>query len=420
MTEPGDPDEAVAALCAAVAAYDHEAATELVRAGADPDRVLPDGTTPLLRAVEGGSPAVVTALLGDDARLRLPEAERGRLLDAAREWYEEGAQERLRRLTGWAGPADIAWVQHSEYEVVPEVTLGGRSVRAGHGAVLTRLEWEFRVLAPVAELVDRAVRSPGNADVEHVDRIASLHVLWARRSAQTWAEAVAFRHDPDPRRRAFVVDVVRYRLWSWYDTAHAVWYERECHRVLLEWEPVEADADVLARILELLKQTDLPDKEAIVLRRAGHPAPGVRREVPGLLEGPLSPQALCAVRALCRDTDGAVRTAAAEVLAGEELAETDRERVAALLRDADPEVVRWTAYALGRGADRSPEATELLAGCLGSGDTHVRLSAAYGLALRDDPRTPEAYAKVGPLGPYADDSRADGLWRWRARNRAGG
>ncbi|MER5762088.1 HEAT repeat domain-containing protein [Streptomyces sp. NPDC002082] len=413
-----DPDEAVAALCAAVAAYEHGAAEALVEAGADPDRVLPDGTTPLLRAVEGGSPAVVAVLLGDDARLRLPEAERGRLLDAAREWYEEGAAERLRRLTGSAGPADTVWVTDSEYDSVPEITLGGRSVRAGHGAVLTNLEWEFRILAPVAELVARGVRSPRR---DHVDQNASLHVLNSRVSAQTWAEAVAFRHDPDPRRRAFVVDVVRYRLWSLSDTAHAGWYEKECNRILTEWEAEETDADVLGRVLDALGETDVPTREAIGLRRAGHPDPGVRRWVPGLLDRfgePLSPEGRRALRVLCRDGEGVVRASAAGVLAGEEPEGEDLELLPGLLRDPDPEVVRRTAYALGYVARGVPEVAELLVQCLDSADPDVRLSAAHGLAVRNDPRTPEAYARVGPLGPeYQHDHRPGGLLEWRWRNR---
>ncbi|MCX5296706.1 ankyrin repeat domain-containing protein [Streptomyces sp. NBC_00193] len=89
--DPNAPDgDGLPPLCAAVAAFAHEAADVLVEAGADPDRVLPDGTTPLLRAVEGGSPAVVSALLWSrdlpEPGERLPEAERARLLDAARRW----------------------------------------------------------------------------------------------------------------------------------------------------------------------------------------------------------------------------------------------------------------------------------------------------------------------------------------------
>ncbi|MCM1967491.1 HEAT repeat domain-containing protein [Streptomyces sp. G1] len=414
-TDPDDADAAVAALCAAVAAYDHGAAEALVEAGADPDRVLPDGTTPLLRAVEGGSPAVVAVLLGDDARLRLPEAERSRLLDAAREWYEEGAAERLRRLTGSAGPADTVWVTDSEYDSVPEITLGGRSVRAGHGAVLTQLEWEFRILAPVAELVARGVRSPRR---DHVDQSTSLHVLNSRVSAQTWGQAVAFRHDPDPRRRAFVVDVVRYRLWSLSDTAHAGWYEKECHRILAEWEAEETDADVLGRVLDALGETDVPTREAIGLRRAGHPDPGVRRWVPDLFVSPRPPDVRKALRDLCRDEDGTVRASAAGALVGEEPGEDELELLPGLLRDPDPEVVRRTAYALGYVARGVPEVAELLVQCLDSGDPDVRLSAAHGLAVRNDPRTPEAYARVGPLGPeYQHDQRPGGLLEWRWRNR---
>ncbi|MET9468694.1 HEAT repeat domain-containing protein [Streptomyces sp. NPDC006544] len=404
-------------LCAAVAAYAYEVAAVLVEAGADPDRVLPDGTTPLLRAVEGGSPATVTALLGDDARQRLPEAERARLLEAARQWYEEGAEQRLRRLTGAAGPAGAGWEQDAEYEGVPALTLGGRSVRAGHGAVLTLLEWEFRVLAPVEELVARGVRSPRR---DHVDRNASLWVLSSRRSAQTWAEAAAFRHDPDPRRRAFAVDVVRNRLWSWGDTAHARWYEKECQRILVEWEAGETDADVLGRVLDALVETDVPAREGIGLRRAGHPAPAVRRAVPGLFGRPLSPDARRALRELCRDADGAVRASAAGALAGEEPGEEELSLLPDLLRDTDPEVVRRTAYALGSVGHGAAQLAELLVGCLDADDPDIRLSAAYGLAERDDPRAPQAYAKVGPLGPaYEHDHRRRGLWRWESRRGPG-
>ncbi|MFE9566218.1 HEAT repeat domain-containing protein [Streptomyces sp. NPDC006487] len=423
MTEPTDPDEAVAALCAAVAAYDQEAAEALVEAGADPDRVLPDGTTPLLRAVEGGSPGMVAALLGHDARARLPEAERGRLLDAARRWYGAGAEAELRRLTGVAGPADVAWVTDSECNTVPEITLGGRRVRAGHGAVLTDLEWAFRVLAPVAELVARGVRSPAR---DHVDRNAALYVLNRRVSAQTWGQVVAFRDDPDPLRRAFVVDVVRYRLWGWAETAHAGWYEKECNRILVEREAEETDAGVLARVLEVLGEAEVPSREAIGLRRAGHPDPGVRRWVPGLFDwwasedAPrvLSPDVRRTLRELCRDGDGEVRAAAAGVLAGEEPEQEDLELLPDLLWDPDPEVVRRTLRGLGSVTRGVPEVAELLVRCLDSDDLDVRLGAALGLAVRDDPRTPEAYAKVGPLGPeYEHDHRADGLWRWKWRNR---
>ncbi|WP_405423719.1 hypothetical protein [Streptomyces erythrochromogenes] len=74
------------------------------------------------------------------------------------------------------------------------------------------------------------------------------------------------------------------------------------------------------------------------------------------------------------------------------------------------------------GADRSAEITEALVRLLDAEDQDVRLSGAYGLALRDDPRTVEAYARVGRLDrtEYEHDHRADGLWRWKLRNAPSG
>ncbi len=61
LDEGADPDavdeHGQLVLCTAVAAYDAPVAQALVEGGADPDRPLPDGTTPLLRAVDLGSPA---------------------------------------------------------------------------------------------------------------------------------------------------------------------------------------------------------------------------------------------------------------------------------------------------------------------------------------------------------------------------
>ncbi|MGW3653134.1 hypothetical protein [Streptomyces sp. NPDC000878] len=59
LEKGADPDtadaDALPVLCVAVAAYDEAVAEALVEGGADPDRVLPDGTTPLWRAVDGPS-----------------------------------------------------------------------------------------------------------------------------------------------------------------------------------------------------------------------------------------------------------------------------------------------------------------------------------------------------------------------------
>ncbi|GAA2426516.1 hypothetical protein GCM10010433_28110 [Streptomyces pulveraceus] len=62
-----------------------------------PGPLPPDGTTPLWRAVGCGSPAIVSAVLGDEPRPRLAEASHERLLVLARSWYGTGAVEELRR-----------------------------------------------------------------------------------------------------------------------------------------------------------------------------------------------------------------------------------------------------------------------------------------------------------------------------------
>lgn len=114
---------------------DAEAVTVLLEAGADPDTVTGDGPPvlcwrsppmtplsrvrwsgaartrtvdcrarrPLLRAVDGGSPAMTRALPGDDPLQRLPDAERERLLALARRWYERGAEVKLRDRAGSSG-----------------------------------------------------------------------------------------------------------------------------------------------------------------------------------------------------------------------------------------------------------------------------------------------------------------------------
>ncbi|MYT23923.1 ankyrin repeat domain-containing protein, partial [Streptomyces sp. SID7760] len=293
-------DEGLPVLCAAVDAFAYEVAEALVAGGADPDRVLPDGTTPLLRAVEGGSPATVRALRGEV--LRLSAAERERLLAAARHWYGAGAEEELRRRTGATGPARWSSAEE-EWCDVGQVSLGGVTARAGHGAVLTELEWAFRMLTPVAELVERAVRYP---DVCHVDWSASSLVLSRRRSTQTWSAVAALRHHPSPDHRRFVVDCLKTRDWmAGLDGDSS---QPEAAELFRAWAREERDAGVLAALLDAVSD-DGPD-EPLGLRHAGHPDPRVRREVPYLFDAPLTPEATAALFALARDPDPEVRAAA--------------------------------------------------------------------------------------------------------------
>ncbi|CAM5592445.1 ankyrin repeat domain-containing protein [Streptomyces aurantiogriseus] len=402
-------------LCRAVAAYDKPVAETLVEGGADPDRVLPDGTTPLWRAIDGGSPAVFGAVLGREPRLRLPESARQRLLALARSWYETGAAEELRRRTGAPGPATTVRVQDNEIDHVDQVSLGGLVVRDGHAAILTSLEWAFRILTPVDELIARAVR---HADEDHVDWSAASWTLVERRSYETWSAVVAHRHHPDPVHRRFVADYLRMRLFVW--SGHS-YYEKKESELLATWTAEEADGELLTKLLDAFAHYEHPAQEAVALRHAGHPDPRVRREVPYLLtsqDTPLTPAGRAALRTLIGDPDAGVRvTACAAGDRDEELLPEITRTLVLLVEDPDAEV-RWDAAAeLARSRDPAPAVADALAALSGDDEQQVRLEAAYGLVRRDDPRTAEAVERVGPLDAdaFAHDHRVDGIARWRWR-----
>ncbi|WP_416960824.1 ankyrin repeat domain-containing protein [Streptomyces sp. Agncl-13] len=417
LSRGADPDAVDAnglpVLCVAVTAYDEQVAEVLVEGGADPDRVLPDGTTPLGRAVDGGSPALFSAVLGKEPRLRLTETARERLLALARSWYETGAAEELRRRTGVPGPAATVRVQDGEYDWVDQVTLGGLVVRAGHGAILTALEWAFRILTPVDELIARAVKQP---DEEHVDWSTVCWILTERRSFETWSAVVAHSHDPDRAHRRFVVDYLRMR--GLLDTSP--YYEKKEGELLAAWAAEETDGETLAKVLDAFTEHDHPDQEAIGLRHAGHPDPRVRREVPYALCAdyvPRTPAARAALLPLLRDPDAAVRLRACEASMRDSALLSEITRALLSLAEApDADVRGEAAAALAGSPARTPAVANALAALLGEENQHVRLEAAYGLALRDDPRTAEAFERVGPLGDgFEHDHRADELWRWKWR-----
>ncbi|MFK4066496.1 HEAT repeat domain-containing protein [Streptomyces sp. NPDC029674] len=423
LAEGADPDAVDAvdesglpALGLAVAAYDAAVAEALVEGGADPDRVLPDGTTPLWRAVDGGSYAVFSAVLGTEPRLRLPEVMRDQLVALARSWYETGPEEELRRRTGAVGPATTERVTDGEYGWVDQVALGGLVVRAGHGGILSALEWAFRILTPVDELVARAVRRP---DEEHADWSAVCWVLVGRRSNETWSAVVTHRHHPDPAHRRFVADYLRMR--SFVDPGHPYYGKKETG-LLLAWAAEEPDSAVLAKVLGALTEYEHPGQEAVGLRHASHCDPRVRREVPYALvsnDGLRSPAARDAVLALTRDPDTEVRLRACAVGADDELLRPEvTQALLLMVESSDAAARRRAAVTLAASRDDAPAVAEALMSVLDDDDRFVRLEAAWGLARRDDPRTEEAYERVGPLGPgFEEDHRALELWNWRWRRK---
>ncbi|MFJ8545881.1 HEAT repeat domain-containing protein [Streptomyces sp. NPDC093586] len=418
LDEGPDPDamstDGLPVLCAAVAAYDAAVADALVEGGADPDRILPDGTTPLWRAVDGGSPAVVTAVLGEEPRLRLSQDARERLLALARTWYETGAVEELRRRTGAPGPAETVRVRDAPdaHDWVDQVSLGGLTVRAGHAGVLTALEWAFRILTPVDELITRAL---DRSDEEHATWWEVTWVLLERRSFETWSAVVAHRHHPDPAHRRFVVDYLRTRGIVVYDSPYA---EREGD-FLAAWAAEETDTEMLVKVLDAFAGYEHPGLEAAGLRYAGHPDTRVRRQVPALFfpgEGAsLTPLVREALLTLTGDPDAAVRLNACQVAVGDDDLLPHAVRALLVLAEGPDAGLRSeAARLLASCRDRTPAVADALVALLDEDDQVTRLEAAYGLALRDDPRTAEAIERVGPLGSdFVNDHRDSALQRWR-------
>lgn len=407
-------DDGLPVLCAAVAAFDSAVAGVLVEGGADPDRVLPDGTTPLWRSVDGGSPAVFTAVLGKEPRLRLSEEARERLLALARTWYETGAAEELRRRTGATGPAVAVRVPDDAdaYHQVHRVSLGGLVVRDGHGGILTALEWAFGILTPVGELISRAAGEP---DEEHAVRWEVLRVLLKRRSFETWSAVVAHRHHPDRAHRRFLVEFLRARGVLVHDSPYA---EQE-GAFLGAWAAEETDTEMLAKLLEAFAEYEHPGRETAGLRYAGHSDARVRRQVPGLFwpaEGAsLTPRARAALSTFISDPDAGVRILACRPAVDDDALLAPAVQTLLMLAEGpDTELRGEVAALLASCRDRTPAVADALVALLDEDEPLTRLEAAYGLALRDDPRTAEAYQRIKHIDRGGvDDHRWCKVWHWQ-------
>ncbi|MQS16228.1 hypothetical protein F7Q99_29375 [Streptomyces kaniharaensis] len=407
-------------LCTAVAGLDHLTAEVLVDGGANQDRELPDGSTPLVRAVDTGSPALVTVVLGDAPRLRVPKASQRQLLDLARHWYEIGVVEELRRRTGAAGPAVTHRIDDAHGDTIDEVSLGGLTVRAGHGAILTHLEWRFGVLPPLAEVMARAVPHAEDGDSNW---FAASYYLSQRRGPRIWSELTALRHHPDPTHRRFLASVLWHRgFLATADRASDVARDVD---FLASWAQDEPDGHVLANILGVYNGGEHPDQEAIGLQYTNHPDPRVRSEVAFCLSRERTARSEAATSALLgmvRDPDPKVRAAVAQVFAprftlDNQLAPAIRDALLLLLRDDALWVRRHAAESLALSDDRTTPSLDAFLTLLDEEDKDLRLEAAFALARRDDPRAEQAYQRIGPLDAFSEhDHRLFALWRYRTRN----
>ncbi|THA66175.1 ankyrin repeat domain-containing protein [Streptomyces sp. A0642] len=318
-----DPESAdargVPALCLAIAAFDEPVASALTEGGADPQRRLPDGTTPLLRAVDCGTVSVVLAVLPALGE-HLTETARAELLERARHWHEAGVVTELRRRTDAPGPHRRIRVRDGDWWTdYDEITLGGLTVRDGHAAVLSNLEQWFGRRPPIGELLARALTHP---DPEHADWTETVNVLAERNDEETWAAAARLRSHHEALHRLFAADVLRGLVLreTVAGTQPAVFAPR-APEIFLPWAVEEADPAVLRLVLRALSESDSPDPrvEEVGLSFVTHPAAEVRLEAASLLQrtgGSYGRMALRALFALTRDADAGVRGHASALLGG--------------------------------------------------------------------------------------------------------
>ncbi|MEV5102680.1 HEAT repeat domain-containing protein [Streptomyces massasporeus] len=387
LDDGADPDtlaEGLPVLCLAVAAYDTDVADALLQAGADPLHPLPDGSTPLTRAVDGGAHLLVHALA--TGRSPLPAPARAELLARARRWVEAGAEAELRRITGLTGPVERIRVVDDEIGWwCEQLTLGERTVRDEHRAILTSMEQRYGIRTPFDELVDRALAHP---DRDHVVWSDVVFTLGRRLDEETWQWTRDLLNHPDRLHRLLAAEILLFLILGDPVKGGDPFWERG--RELVPWAEQEEDPEVLAALLNAMTHDSAPEIEAVGLSHLTHPDPRVRSLVPDALERSedgrfrVRPESLTTVLTLARDEDPGVREAAC----------------------------RW----LGHHRGSEPEVGDALVALTHDERQEIRIDAVSGLAYRDDPRCVEAQHRIGPLDPELPfDERLMDVWRYQRR-----
>ncbi|WP_432038532.1 ankyrin repeat domain-containing protein [Streptomyces cucumeris] len=375
VDEQGTP-----ALCLAVSAFHSTIASYLVHGGADPDRRLPDGTTPLLRAIDSGSIGLVFCLLGDAALTSA--ATRVELLARARQWHEIGPIAMLRQRTGASDEVERVRIRDREWFTdYHELRLGGMTVRDGHTGILTLLEKHFGLHLDIDELAARACALE-YPDYEHAVWWEIVTTLAKRQDDETWEAAAALRAHPDPLHRRFGAEVlVCLNLGDPMTDAPSP-FEQRTLEFFLNWAEEEEHPDVLAETLSGLGHHEDPRIEPLGLTYLGHPASKVRALVPSTL-------------GIVDSERSGRQTFTSEGL----------NAVLALARDADASVRKIAGYRLAHSLNPEPTVGDTLAGLLDDEDQQTRIWAVFGLAERDDPRCIDGADRVGPVDEYES-------WSW--------
>ncbi|MFJ7629257.1 HEAT repeat domain-containing protein [Streptomyces sp. NPDC097595] len=386
LHEHSDSDSVDAAFCLAVRMHAGHIAQLLLQYGADSGQSRPEDLIPLREAVDSGSPALFEALLDQEIRGRYPESELLKARDLARRWHETGVEAELRRRTGSRDAVARKRVQDSEYDSVVEFTLGGMTVRDGHGAILTYIEELLGIRASFEVLMDRALAQVDRQD--HATWSRSSLQLGGRREDATWSAARELRTSPDPSRRLFGAEVLR--LLHLFDHSDEDAFAGPALDLFTGWAATETDVSVLTEVLVALGEHIDPRAEAALLPHAGHPDARVRRAVAEGLHALSSPPTF----------SGDARTA-----------------LLGLMADPDAVVRKSACGVVAESPDRDHVFADAMAAVLDDTDRLVQLAAVYGLALRGDERCVEAARLLGPpqRGSLEEERCLDTVWDYQRR-----
>ncbi|UQI48509.1 HEAT repeat domain-containing protein [Streptomyces sp. HU2014] len=371
MTERARADRA-GLLLAALDAYDARFADELMleMPPAEVNAVGADGRTPLLRAVDLGSYALVERVVDRGGDLRFRGADGRDALALAWHWHEAGAEAELRRRTGATGPVGRGTVEDGFGGTSEELTLGGVTARDGHAAIATYLEPAYGITRTFDELLARAVAEP---DVDRSVWGAATYAVHEHLGLAAWDAAEALCDRPDPLERHFGAEVLRFvviadRLME-VDEDDESPYDTALVELFLPWLERETDRRVVRALTAGLSNARDP--------RADEPLP-----------------------ALSRSADADTRKWALSGLSYP-VAANCPEAVAAVverLRDEDPKVRQAAVAAFMWGpAEKSSVIADALAERLTDDDPEVRVTAAVRLAMRDDPRGDDVIDGLGPV-----------------------
>ncbi|MFE3826802.1 ankyrin repeat domain-containing protein [Streptomyces sp. NPDC059092] len=413
-----------------------DTAETLLEYGADPDLPGPGGEAPLVLAARRGSTATVRVLLRYGAGARDSESlyaggsmdatahadsgtggdsgTRGAALAEARRWMALDVEQELRAgLLSAYGEGYETVVRRIREEgsetVVVELLrdggpMAGREQQTGHAAVATLLEAELGIATSYEELAERAL---GCGDPERDDWIEAVAALWRRGDEETFLTCAAWCASDEPLRQAFAADVLA-RLgatgegWTGGSGAGAPDMTPEAADggspfaaravpLLRELSRQAVEAELIGSVVVALGQHGDPAALPEILRHAAHPEAGVRRRVAVALTGLVPADHQDGVRArlrLSRDADATVRDRAVLALAALEADTYEiREALAARLNEPDPETAARAAW--GLAVRRDPRAVAALERILLDEDPAGRARRTAAEAVAYVPKGPE-------------------------------